>query len=101
MPVSTDEVLQLIYGCLSKLNSFRDPESQLELRSDTKLFGKGGGLDSLDVVDVSICLEECLLRRLKRRVNLVDSDDLSGNAHPFRDVSALATYLVKKCADAD
>jgi acyl carrier protein len=96
MSLSTQDALQMIYTSLGEINAERSAEGQLKLIPETKLFGSGGDLDSLEVVNLITRVEALLADRLQSPVVLVDEGAFSNGVHPFRDVSSLATYIVNK-----
>lgn len=100
MSLAKQEVLQIIYTCLGEINSERSSDAQLRLAPETRLLGSGAQLDSLEVVNLIVSLESHLADRLECPIVLVGEDTFSGDEHPFRDVDALAAYIVKKASNA-
>jgi len=89
-------MIDLIYDGLKELNAGRAPEFAIPLRVDTKLLGKEGLLDSLEVVELIVKLEDELTLFLNHQVRLLDEQLLS-QENPLRDVATLAAFLENTC----
>ncbi|MDH4065127.1 MAG: hypothetical protein OEW19_12060 [Acidobacteriota bacterium] len=87
------EVLEIVLGALRACNLGRAEDSQLEVSETARLFGGGSPLDSLGLVALLIDIEDAFDQR---GLSLVLSDEraLAQSRSPFRDVTALADYIV-------
>jgi hypothetical protein len=95
-PLTREDSLGLIYGCLREINAERPPRNHVQLTSETRVLGEGAELDSLELVTLIVQLEGLLAHRLNRPIVLVDQDAFEGGVHPFENVATLANFLVKK-----
>ena len=85
-------VIDLIYDGLKELNAGRAAELEIPLREDVKLLDREGFLDSLEVVELIVKLEDELTLCLNRQINLLNEQLLS-QENPLRDVATLAAFL--------
>jgi hypothetical protein len=95
-PLTREDSLELIYGCLREINAERLPRSPVQLTSETRVLGSGAELDSLEVVNLIVRLEGLLAHRFSRPVVLVDQGAFEDDGHPFENVATLASFIVKK-----
>lgn len=98
--LAKENVLELIYDSLEEINASRSSELKIALQPDTRLLGEGGLLDSLDVVELIVKLEEQLTLRLNRHVMLLDEQLLSEENSPLCSVASLAAFLQNNFFDS-
>ena len=84
-------LLEVIYVALDEVG--KSLQQPLSKSPDTILFGKGGLLDSLELVNLIVTVEEELADRFEWDVALADERALSQKHSPFRTVDALADYI--------
>ena len=84
--VSFEKVRQLVVATLPKAVS--SPAGEI-------IFGPGGALDSLDLVNFLADLEYRLAQDFGREVVLASERAMSRTRSPFRDVDALTGYIVE------
>ncbi|MBU0551774.1 hypothetical protein KKF91_06755 [Myxococcota bacterium] len=68
--------------------------------ADTPLLGPDAALESIDLVNFVADVEDAIQARLGVALVLADERALSRSKSPFRDLSALADYLVERLSDA-
>jgi acyl carrier protein len=90
-----NEIQSLIFESMKMLNEQFPDEKQLELKSDTILFGKGAKLDSLGLVNLIVLVEENTLDKLGKSITLADERAMSQKSSPFRTVQSLSEYMMK------
>ncbi len=66
---------------------------------DARIFGGGGPLDSLGLVNFLADLEYRLGERFGRELVLASDRAMSRNRSPFRDVAALTDYVLELLAE--
>jgi hypothetical protein len=92
--LTRDVALDLIRESIDDINGERDSTSAIPFSNDLALHGIGSPLDSLDLVNFTVGLEERL------RNHLGSSPDLAAafveEGARFRSVSALADYLASQ-----
>jgi acyl carrier protein len=89
-----------IIEALEELNQQLPPEQQLPVSSDTPLFGHGGWLDSLGLVNLIVIVEERIFSKFGIEIALSDDQAISQQDSPFRNVQTLTEY-VSKLIDAN
>lgn len=87
------EIQSLIYQAIDDLNAQREPDRQVSKSPDTLLFGREANLDSLDLVNLIVGVEEKLADRYGAALTLADERAMSRKRSPFRTVATLAEYV--------
>ena len=98
MATNNISVLELIYQVLHALNQERGADEQIDINSQTSLFGEGSALDSLSLVSVIVDLETAVSDHFDRAISLTDDKAMSREPVPFTDVSALQSYILELVA---
>jgi acyl carrier protein len=86
-------VLSAIIEAVKEFNSQRPEEKQINSSPDTVLFGEGGKLDSLGLVDFIVTVEETIEEICDRDVTVVDERAMSQDESPLRTIGTLTNYL--------
>ncbi len=86
-----EKVTQTIYSAIDELN--RLLPKPLEKSMDTVLFGKGGKLDSLGLVNLIVVTEQRIEEEFGVAITLADERALSRENSPFRSIGTLADYI--------
>ena len=63
---------------------------------DTTILGSRSDLDSLDLINLLMKIEEVVRERTGKEISLVDENSLSGPASPFLNAGTLATHVLQK-----
>lgn len=87
--VSSEKIRQLVLGTLPHPTT--GPTGEV-------IFGPGGNLDSLGLVNYLADLEYRLAEEFGREVVLASEQAMSRSRSPFRDVSALTEYILELLA---
>jgi acyl carrier protein len=88
-------VQDLVLHALENLNDERDPDDELVVGPQTRLFGADAELDSLALVSVIVDVEEAVSNASGRTILLTDDRAMSRAVSPFTDVAALTAYVVE------
>ncbi len=90
------------HACISRaIASFNDSEgAQVPDSPETVLLGVGGAVDSLGLVRLILEVEREVEQTSGRSVSLTDERAMSQRNSPFRDVGALAAYIVSVVNEA-
>ena len=86
-PISPEKVRSLVIETLPRLDLGA---------TDETIFGPGGRLDSLDLVNFLADLEYRLGEEFGREIVLASEQAMSRSRSPFRDVSALTEYILER-----
>jgi acyl carrier protein len=89
-----EKVLQAIYGAVDELNDTLPAERKLAKTPETVLFGKGGKLDSLGLVNLIVATEQRIEEAFGVAVTLADERAMSQQHSPFRTIGSLADYAI-------
>lgn len=68
-------------------------EERIELSLDSKLFGGGGPLDSMSLVNLVVDLEELIEDDYGKTITLADEKAMSKRTSPFSRVQNLINYI--------
>jgi acyl carrier protein len=69
------------------------PLSKDEVDSETRLLGSGSGIDSLDLVNIVVVLEDKVEEEYGESVTIANEDAMSRAKSPFINVRSLAKYV--------
>jgi acyl carrier protein len=93
MRTNRDEILAMLYSCLSELNEQLAADAQLPLAEDTAFFSDTRGLDSLGMVNFVSAIEEKIEAQFGQRIALPSTGPEQAGDDPWRSVGELADFL--------
>lgn len=82
-----------ILKAVEELNQQIPPECQLPLSPDTRLYGNGGWLDSMGLVNLIVLVEERIFDEFGIEITLSDDRLFSSQDNPFRTIMTLSEYV--------
>ncbi|MBL7001991.1 MAG: acyl carrier protein [Nitrosopumilus sp.] len=88
------EVLKVIYDTVDEINLELDDDKKIDKSSSTALYGGSGTLDSFELVNFIVLLEEKIDDALQKIISLTDEKALSQKNSPFRTISSLEKYII-------
>lgn len=88
-------VVQLILDALSQVNAGRAPNLQIPVSPEIRLFGANSHLDSLELVNLILDVEDQVGATFSTPIMLMDERAMSQERSPFRSVSTLSDYIVQ------
>jgi len=97
MSLSRDQAVTAIYEAIDELNPQLDGVT-LERSEDTILFGEGAVLDSLNLVNLVMMVEQNIMMETGAEVLLASEAAMSRKRSPYRSVKALADYAAEVAA---
>ncbi len=89
-----DIVMQKVLEAVEELNLQLEDDQQIAVAAETVLFGKGGKIDSLGLVNLIVILESLIVDEFDRQISLADERAISQTHSPFRTVQSLADYIL-------
>lgn len=90
--LSKEEIIDLIFKCVEKLNRQLPEESKLILIESTAIAGENSPLDSLGLVTLMVCIEEHLTS-LGMSINILDKISESRDL-PFVTIGGMSLWLL-------
>ena len=84
---------RIVAEAVAELNLQRSAEDQIRKDPHALLFGPGGSLDSLGLVQLIAGVENGVEDASGQRVNLADEALLESAENPFRSIASLCAYL--------
>ena len=98
-----DAVQAIVIEALSSIDGLRPPARRFIRGGDVRrlaVYGAGGALDSLELVNFIVEVEQRLEERLGATVTLADERAVSGRLSPFRSVDAFVEFIVARLQEA-
>ena len=93
--IAYQKILELIYSAIDELNAGNGDVSVTKEES-TPLFGAASVLDSVDLVNLLLSVEELLEDELDIEFVIANEKALSQKNSPFKTVATLAQYLTEE-----
>lgn len=90
------QVRQVVVEAIAELNLQRGADERLSDDGEAGLFGSGGPLDSLGLVQLIAELENAVEDRWGIRLDLADEALLEAEDSPFAKVGTLQAYLLER-----
>ncbi len=92
MPTRND-IAQTVFDAIDAYNEQWAEGEPLEKSQDTVLFGAGGRLDSLGLINFMVVAEEKIEDTFDTPVALADENAMSAERSPFRTVNTLIDHV--------
>jgi acyl carrier protein len=88
-----DKIEEVVCAAIGDFNGESSESKQLAKDTTTALYGSSAVLDSLDLVNLIVLVEERVRREMNVSVSLADERALSQKNSPFRTVGTLCDYI--------
>ncbi len=98
MTISKQAALNAIYAAIDEINLSLDETERLEKSEATIIFGEGGKIDSVGLVNLVMATEQYLYDETGCELLLASEAAMSRRRSPYRSVGALADYAVEVSA---
>lgn len=92
--LTKEQALEVIYSAIDDVNEQLPKNSKIEKKEDSILFGNGGSLDSIGLVNFIVGVESLLDEKFDLIITLADEKAMSMNNSPFRSVQTIADYII-------
>ncbi len=89
-----NQVEAILFELIGEMNEQRPDDQKIAKGKNTQLFGEGGVLDSLELVNLIVALEQRIQSNLDFTITLADEKAMSQKRNPFRSIEALADYAI-------
>ena len=83
----------IVINAVQEINERLPKEQQISKTSKTVLFGKGGQLDSLGLVNLLVIIEQNIEDEFDIIITIADEKAMSQKHSPFRTVETLVDYI--------
>jgi|SRR5437899_12992024 len=98
--VDRQGILQAIFATIDEINETLPDNRKLEKSAETRLFGRQGGLESLEFVNFIVLLEQRIGDEFGLAVTLADEKAISRESSPFSTVERLSDYVTELLKDS-
>ena len=88
-----EKIFNIIYSAIDEINEQLPKSRNLAKTPQETLFGEGGKLDSLGLVNLIVSVEGFLDDELGESITIADEKAMSLRNSPFRTVQTLADYI--------
>jgi acyl carrier protein len=88
-----EKIQQSIFNSIDSLNAQLPNEGNIEKSNNTALFGSGSKLDSLDLINLVVAVEQNIEDEFDVTITLADERAMSQQTSPFRTVGTLTDYI--------
>ena len=85
---------EIVEKALEEVNE--DADERVDYAKETKLFGKGGGLDSFSFVTLISSIEEQIQEQFGKEVYLVSDEAYEKKYNPFATIASLEEYILEQ-----
>lgn len=89
-----------VFAAVAEINEQQPPERPLEAAEEMVLFGEGGVLDSLGLVNFIVATEQQVEERLGLALTLADERAMSHDRNPFATIGTLIDYTAELAEEA-
>lgn len=81
---------------IRSLEEVIDPGSNLNFNSESQIFGEGSSIDSMDLVNAIMMVEESMREDLNVDLEVIDEQSIIGEDSPFKTVRSLTEHILMK-----
>jgi len=99
MSLNREHAIQAIYSAIEELNTQLTEGVEITQSEDVILFGEGTVLDSLNLVNLVMMVEQNIMMETGAEVLLASEAAMSRKRSPYLSVSTLADYAVEVAAN--
>lgn len=88
------KIKQIILDSLSELYTTLPESPTIEINENTQIYGKNSGLNSLNLVNLIVDIEEKINTEYDANIMLIDERAMSQTNSPFKNVQSLLDYII-------
>ena len=88
-----ERIKQAIFNSIEEINQQLEKEDELEKAVDTILFGEGGKLDSLGLINLVVAVEQNIEDEFDEAITLADERAMSQERSQFINVGAIKSLI--------
>ena len=91
--MNNKKIKNLIFDAVEEINSQLPDEKKLIKSIKTTLFGREGNLDSLELVNLVVTIEQNIEDIFDLSITIADERAMSQQYSPFRTIGSLTNYI--------
>lgn len=91
-----NDIQTLVIENVRRLAQDFEIKNLAEVTADTRLYGEGGPLDSMALVNLVADLEDAVAEKYSHSISLADESAMSAKRSPFRSVASLAEAIIER-----
>lgn len=99
--INENQVEQIIFEAIDKINLQLTDDQKLLKTEDTILLGDDGTLDSLGFINLVVTIEQKLEEDFELSLNLTDENTFVQEGNPFESVKVLTGYILEQADKTD
>ena len=88
-----EKIQKIMISTINTMNENLYEEIQVKDGLDTVLYGNGGKLDSLDLINLIVAVEQNIEDEFDVSVTIADERAMSQKHSPFKTIDTLANYI--------
>ncbi len=88
-----EKITDIVISVIKEIGEENDNKALRNVNLKTRLYGKGGHLDSLSLVRLISGIEEKISADVQKDIVIVDENIISRQFSPFTSVSSLVSYI--------
>jgi len=86
-------IIQIIYSVIDAVNLEKNKDDQISKTLDSVLSGPGSKLDSMDILNFIVNLEQKLEEAFSKEFNLFSEETLFENDNPLQSIEKLTVFI--------
>lgn len=94
------EIEKIVFECIDQIAFENGGGEVIQKMPTTVLFGEGGCLDSLGLVNLVVALESKVEERYGKTISLADERAMNQKTTPFGTIETLAEYIVELTSES-
>ncbi|MFN3912892.1 hypothetical protein [Hyphomonas sp.] len=95
MSLTRDDAIQAIFNAVDEFNPQLPANLRLPLSEDALIYGEGAPLDSLNLVNLIMLVEQHVMDLTGAELILASEAAMSRKRSPYRSIAALVDYVVE------
>ena len=89
-----NQIERILFEIIDETNDRLPEDQQIGKEKSTQLYGEGAALDSMELVNFVVALEEKIQRDLNVAINLESEEAVSPEEDPFRSIESLTAHAI-------
>ena len=95
-----NKVYAVVCNVIDEINEQHPDNPKIKTEPENVLFGIGGALDSLGLVNLIVAIEQSIEDEFDINISLANEKAMSQRSSPFRTIDSLTKYIVQLLKEA-